>query len=84
MINNHFVIEHTYQGLVMAYHDKLMMKRPIETGLHFDPRSGALVLNGRHGHLQFFNVKNEEQLYQVLQLLCSWVTDVLVPDHIHV
>ena len=34
-------------------------------GVNFDPRSGALVVNGLPGHLQFYSLKQDAMLYNV-------------------
>lgn len=67
VIDNRFAIRQTYHGLVQAHFEKnlQLIKTPIATGLHFDPRTGCLVLNGRPGHLQFYDVKREQQLYSL-------------------
>ncbi|KAM4626716.1 WD repeat-containing protein 75 [Discoglossus pictus] len=37
----------------------------VRTGLTIDPRSKALVLNGKPGHLQFYSVHDDKQLYNL-------------------
>ncbi|XP_062390523.1 WD repeat-containing protein 75 [Sardina pilchardus] len=37
----------------------------IRTDLLFDPRTRALVLNGKPGHLQFYNLKRDRQLFNL-------------------
>ncbi|KAM4698059.1 WD repeat-containing protein 75 [Rhinophrynus dorsalis] len=37
----------------------------VKTGLTVDPRSNALVLNGKPGHLQFYSLQNDKQLYNL-------------------
>nr|XP_020658546.1 WD repeat-containing protein 75 isoform X1 [Pogona vitticeps] len=37
----------------------------IKTGLMVDPRTKALVLNGKPGHLQFYSLQNDKQLYSL-------------------
>ncbi|XP_072274914.1 WD repeat-containing protein 75 [Pyxicephalus adspersus] len=37
----------------------------VKTGLVFDPRSKALVLNGRPGHLQFYSLHDDKQLFNL-------------------
>lgn len=39
--------------------------RSISTGLMIDPRTKALVLNGKPGHLQFYSLQGDKQLYNV-------------------
>lgn len=39
--------------------------RSIFTGLMIDPRTKALVLNGKPGHLQFYSLQSDKQLYNV-------------------
>ncbi|XP_073489264.1 WD repeat-containing protein 75 isoform X1 [Aquarana catesbeiana] len=45
------------QGLVKA--------TDVKTGLIFDPRSKALVLNGKPGHLQFYSLHDDKQLFNL-------------------
>ncbi|XP_018426167.1 PREDICTED: WD repeat-containing protein 75 [Nanorana parkeri] len=37
----------------------------VKTGLIFDPRSKALVLNGKPGHLQFYSLHDDKQLFNL-------------------
>ncbi|XP_039613836.1 WD repeat-containing protein 75 [Polypterus senegalus] len=37
----------------------------VRAGLNFDPRSRALVMNGRPGHLQFYCLERDLQLYSL-------------------
>ncbi|KAL2081378.1 hypothetical protein ACEWY4_023231 [Coilia grayii] len=37
----------------------------VRTDLLIDPRTKALVLNGKPGHLQFYNLKRDRQLYNL-------------------
>ncbi|KAJ6665215.1 hypothetical protein lerEdw1_004264 [Lerista edwardsae] len=46
----------------------------VKTGLMIDPRSKALVLNGKPGHLQFYSLQNDRQLYNL---------DVVQQEYIH-
>lgn len=39
--------------------------RSISTGLMVDPKTKALVLNGKPGHLQFYSLQGDKQLYNV-------------------
>ena len=39
--------------------------RSVSTGLMVDPRTKALVLNGKPGHLQFYSLQSDKQLYNV-------------------
>lgn len=40
----------------------------VKTGLVVDPRTKALVLNGEPGHLQFYSLQSDQQLFSV-----SWM-----------
>lgn len=42
--------------------------RDVKTGLVVDPRTKALVLNGEPGHLQFYSLQSDQQLFSV-----SWM-----------
>ena len=37
----------------------------VKTALMVDPRTKALVLNGKPGHLQFYSLQRDQQLYNV-------------------
>ncbi|XP_073414225.1 WD repeat-containing protein 75 [Dendrobates tinctorius] len=43
----------------------LVKGNDVRTGLLFDPRSKALVLNGKPGHLQFYSLHDDKQLYNL-------------------
>ncbi|XP_006879002.1 PREDICTED: WD repeat-containing protein 75 [Elephantulus edwardii] len=43
----------------------LVKDRNILTGLMIDPRTRALVLNGKPGHLQFYSLQSDKQLYNL-------------------
>lgn len=42
-----------------------LVKGNVKTGLIFDPRTKALVLNGKPGHLQFYSLHDDKQLYNL-------------------
>lgn len=42
-----------------------LVKGNVKTGLMFDPRTKALVLNGKPGHLQFYSLHDDKQLYNL-------------------
>ncbi|XP_033024487.1 WD repeat-containing protein 75 [Lacerta agilis] len=46
----------------------------VKTGLMVDPRTKALVLNGKPGHLQFYSLQNDKQLYNL---------DIVQQEYIH-
>ncbi|XP_069082022.1 WD repeat-containing protein 75 [Pleurodeles waltl] len=46
----------------------------IKTGLVVDPRTQALVLNGKPGHLQFYSLQRDKQLYNL---------DIVQQEYIH-
>ncbi|XP_056390235.1 WD repeat-containing protein 75 isoform X2 [Hyla sarda] len=43
----------------------LVKGNDVKTGLIFDPRTKALVLNGKPGHLQFYSLQDDKQLYNL-------------------
>ena len=43
----------------------LLPDEKVWTDLVIDPRSKALVLNGKPGHLQFYSLQQDKQLYNV-------------------
>jgi len=64
VITSNFYIQQVYQGLTRAHHRNTDTD-PFPTGLLHDPRSGALVMNGKPGHIQFYSVHEDRQLYNV-------------------
>jgi len=70
IIGNNFFRGPTIQGLARRYLPSnsdmnKIDKRSTSVGLIYDPRSGALVTNGRPGQLQFFNVEDNRQLFSL-------------------
>ena len=63
VITNSFKVVQIITGLTRRY-----LKQENSyflTGLLLDPRSHALVTNGRPGHLQFYSLHSDKQLYNV-------------------
>nr|XP_054767963.1 WD repeat-containing protein 75-like isoform X1 [Lytechinus pictus] len=57
-------VVHTIQGLDhTSFHQK--PSDPVPAGLDVDPRNGALVLNGKLGHLQFYQLGKDKLLYNM-------------------
>uniref|UniRef100_A0A8C3T3J3 WD repeat domain 75 n=1 Tax=Chelydra serpentina TaxID=8475 RepID=A0A8C3T3J3_CHESE len=52
----------------------LLLRCDIKTGLVIDPRTKALVLNGKPGHLQFYCLQTDKQLYNL---------DIVQQEYIH-
>lgn len=52
----------------------LLQSSPVPTGLHVDPKTGCLVLNGRLGHLQFFDLQQQRHLYSLDILDLNYVS----------
>ncbi|XP_078536487.1 WD repeat-containing protein 75 isoform X2 [Lissotriton helveticus] len=52
----------------------LVKGEQIKTGLVVDPRTQALVLNGKPGHLQFYSLQRDKQLYNL---------DIVQQEYIH-
>lgn len=72
LINNNFELKQVYQGLTCGHHET-QKTHPVPAGLHYDPRSKALVTNGKIGHLQFYSLANDKHLYNVsLNDYCSF------------
>ncbi|XP_077175562.1 WD repeat-containing protein 75 [Paroedura picta] len=59
---------------VSAIIQGLIKGSDIKTGLMVDPRTNALVLNGKPGHLQFYSLQNDKQLYNL---------DIVQQEYIH-
>ncbi|XP_056145617.1 WD repeat-containing protein 75 isoform X2 [Lampris incognitus] len=51
-----------------------LVKDGVRTDLMVDPRSKALVLNGKPGHLQFYSLQRDKQLYNL---------DIVQQEYIH-
>lgn len=51
-------------GLTQAKLDQAQEDQ-VPAGLLVDPRTDALVLNGRPGHLQFYSLESDKQLFSV-------------------
>ncbi|XP_028742865.1 WD repeat-containing protein 75 [Peromyscus leucopus] len=53
----------------------LVKDRSISTGLMIDPRTKALVLNGKPGHLQFYSLQGDKQLYNLDIIQQEYIND---------
>uniref|UniRef100_A0A2K5IGW2 WD repeat-containing protein 75 n=1 Tax=Colobus angolensis palliatus TaxID=336983 RepID=A0A2K5IGW2_COLAP len=53
----------------------LVKDRSIFTGLMIDPRTKALVLNGKPGHLQFYSLQSDKQLYNLDIIQQEYISD---------
>ncbi|XP_042544242.1 WD repeat-containing protein 75 [Dipodomys spectabilis] len=53
----------------------LVKDRNIFTGLIIDPRTKALVLNGKPGHLQFYCLQRDKQLYNLDIIQQEYIND---------
>ncbi|XP_072179369.1 WD repeat-containing protein 75-like [Diadema setosum] len=58
-------VQHTVQGLNHSSFHQQGRSGPVPTGLSVDPRSKALVLNGRVGHLQFYHLSDDKLLFNL-------------------
>uniref|UniRef100_A0A667ZPV7 WD repeat domain 75 n=1 Tax=Myripristis murdjan TaxID=586833 RepID=A0A667ZPV7_9TELE len=59
---------------VSAVIQGLVKGESVRTDLMVDPRSKALVLNGKPGHLQFYSLQRDKQLYNL---------DIVQQEYIH-
>ncbi|TRZ23905.1 hypothetical protein HGM15179_003176 [Zosterops borbonicus] len=57
IINSNLRFSRSIQGLIKS--------RDVKTGLVVDPRTKALVLNGEPGHLQFYSLQSDQQLFSL-------------------
>ena len=64
LISNTFKLLQVYQGLTVG-HLVAQKTNPAPCGMVYDPRTKCLVTNGKPGHLQFYNVETDKQLYNV-------------------
>ncbi|KAF3824296.1 hypothetical protein GH733_008581 [Mirounga leonina] len=53
----------------------LVKDSSIFTGLMIDPRTKALVLNGKPGHLQFYSLQHDKQLYNLDIIQQEYIND---------
>ncbi|XP_041524337.1 WD repeat-containing protein 75-like [Microtus oregoni] len=53
----------------------LVKDRSISTGLMVDPKTKALVLNGKPGHLQFYSLQGDKQLYNLDIIQQEYIND---------
>ncbi|XP_033761467.1 WD repeat-containing protein 75-like [Pecten maximus] len=68
LLTSNLSVAQVFQGLTKTMSHK--KKHCCPAGLNFDPRSKALVLNGKPGHLQFYSVHSDKQLYN-LDIVCQ-------------
>ncbi|NXP81997.1 WDR75 protein, partial [Ramphastos sulfuratus] len=66
IINRNLRFSKSIQGLIKSAN--------IKTGLVVDPRTKALVLNGEPGHLQFYSLQTDQQLFSL---------DIVQREYIH-
>ncbi|KAJ7424326.1 WD repeat-containing protein 75 [Willisornis vidua] len=57
IINSNLRFSRSIQGLIKS--------RDVKTGLVVDPRTKALVMNGEPGHLQFYCLESDQQLFSL-------------------
>ena len=67
IVTSNLSVTQCYQGLTQGHSRSSGKPAPcVPAGLHFDPRSSALITNGKPGHLQFYSVQKDKQLYNVI------------------
>ncbi|XP_064617903.1 WD repeat-containing protein 75-like [Liolophura sinensis] len=69
VISSSFSLLHVYQGLTRS-HLEQVDSEPIPVGFLIDPRTKCLVTNGKPGHLQFYCLHSDKQLYN-LDIVCQ-------------
>ncbi|XP_053374585.1 WD repeat-containing protein 75-like [Mercenaria mercenaria] len=69
IVSSNFDIEMVYQGLTRGHHET-RTRDPFPIGMAYDPKSQTLVLNGKPGHIQFYSVHEDKQLYN-LDIVCQ-------------
>ena len=75
VISNNFTVRQIFQGLVRAFSAKKHAPYSLAPFV-FDPRTRSLVCNGLPGHIQFYSVDTDKQLFSVsvrtaLEIWCS-------------
>ena len=63
VVSSSFSIQQVFQGLTRSD------SGVVPTGLKCDPKTQALVLNGKRGHVQFYDVHEDKQLFNVSKRL---------------
>ncbi|CAL1538347.1 unnamed protein product [Lymnaea stagnalis] len=58
-------IQQVYRGLTHCNFSSMYSKSPIPSGLNYDPRSRTLVTNGLPGHLQFYSLVMNRQIFNL-------------------
>ncbi|GAB6020498.1 hypothetical protein CHUAL_003184 [Chamberlinius hualienensis] len=74
LVNSINKITDVIKGLARTHNWAEFSSAPIPTGILFDKHTSALVLNGKPGHLQFYNIREDKQLYSL---------DILQENYIH-
>ncbi|XP_065332101.1 WD repeat-containing protein 75 isoform X1 [Cloeon dipterum] len=64
VVNSQMDIEQTIQHVSTHFEERPGVK-PIVSRMSFDPRTKALVVNGRSGHVQFYSVENQSYMFLV-------------------
>ena len=65
ILTSSFTVRQVFQGLTRAYIRPTSQARPFPADILYDPRSEAMVLNGKAGHIQFYSVHEDTQLFNV-------------------
>ncbi|GIY24690.1 WD repeat-containing protein 75 [Caerostris extrusa] len=65
IINTEKQIVQVIQGLVQGHYQGVKRTDTLPTGLLYDANNKALVLNGKEGYLQFYNVHDDKQLFDL-------------------
>lgn len=78
LVNSHNRVVQVYQGLTQGHMwsqkiHSVGIIDPIPTGVIFDGRSKAIVMNGKPGHLQFYSIVDDKQLYNVSSPSILWM-----------
>ncbi|GBN19142.1 WD repeat-containing protein 75 [Araneus ventricosus] len=65
IINSQKIVVQMIQGLTQGHFQGAKTANILPTGLLYDPLNKALVLNGKPGHLQFYNINEDKQLFNL-------------------
>ncbi|XP_054719966.1 WD repeat-containing protein 75-like [Uloborus diversus] len=65
VIDSRRTVVQSIQGLTRCYFRGSSVKKTVPTGMLYDPGTGALVMNGKPGHLQFYDVNLDKQLFNL-------------------
>ncbi|XP_035216320.1 WD repeat-containing protein 75-like [Stegodyphus dumicola] len=65
IINSQRIVVQLIQGLTQGHFQGTKSGNLLPTGMVYDPHTKAIVMNGRPGHLQFYDITKDKQLFNL-------------------